>query len=279
MTMESGDLRIFQMVAREGSITKAAARLGYVQSNVTARIRQLEEDLKTDLFFRHNRGMTLSSSGTVLLHYADQVVGLIEEAKMALASTDKPSGPLMIGSTQTTAAVRLPKLLASYYERYPDVELSLTTGHTQYVTDKVLRYELDGAFIGCHFHHPDLHSIPAFEEEAVVVTPAAVTAIEEAVKKPLLVYSTGCTYRDTLERWLHSIGTAHPAIMEFGTLEAIIGGVGGARHYAAPAKRNNAARRTGRGSIMDHSRIFQPDENGIRHAEGFIYEQCITRLY
>ncbi|MFP3599715.1 LysR family transcriptional regulator, partial [Chryseobacterium sp. SIMBA_029] len=56
MTMESGDLRIFQMVAREGSITKAAARLGYVQSNVTARIRQLEEDLKTELFFRHNRG-------------------------------------------------------------------------------------------------------------------------------------------------------------------------------------------------------------------------------
>lgn len=106
MTMESGDLRIFQMVAREGSITKAVARLGYVQSNVTARIRQLEEDLKTELFFRHNRGMTLSSSGTVLLHYADQVVGLIEEAKMALASTDKPSGPLMIGSTQTTAAVR-----------------------------------------------------------------------------------------------------------------------------------------------------------------------------
>ncbi len=51
------------------------------------------------------------------------------------------------------------------------MELSLTTGHTQYVTDKVLRYELDGAFIGCHFHHPDLHSIPAFEEEAVVVTP------------------------------------------------------------------------------------------------------------
>lgn len=225
MTMESGDLRIFQMVAREGSITKAAARLGYVQSNVTARIRQLEEDLKTELFFRHNRGMTLSSSGTVLLQYADQVVGLIEEAKMALASTDKPSGPLMIGSTQTTAAVRLPKLLASYYERYPDVELSLTTGHTQYVTDKVLRYELDGAFIGCHFNHPDLHSIPAFEEEAVVVTPAAVTAIEEAVKKPLLVYSTGCTYRDTLERWLHSIGTAHPVMMEFGTLEAIIGGV------------------------------------------------------
>ncbi|MCP6681716.1 LysR substrate-binding domain-containing protein [Bacillus nakamurai] len=115
--------------------------------------------------------------------------------------------------------------MAAYYERYPDVQLSLSTGHTQFLTDKVLRYELDGAFIGCHIKHPELQSVPAFEEEAVVVTPAAVTDLEEAVKKPILVYSTDCTYRDTLERWLHSAGTAHPAIMEFGTLEAIIGGV------------------------------------------------------
>lgn len=48
--MESGDLRVFQMVAREGSITKAALQLGYVQSNVTARIQQLEAELGTTLF-------------------------------------------------------------------------------------------------------------------------------------------------------------------------------------------------------------------------------------
>jgi DNA-binding transcriptional LysR family regulator len=73
--MESADLRIFQMVAREGSITKAALRLDYVQSNVTARVQQLESELGTVLFFRHNRGMTLSSSGKTLLVYADKIVG------------------------------------------------------------------------------------------------------------------------------------------------------------------------------------------------------------
>lgn len=55
-TMESGDLRIFQCVAQEGSLTRAAARLGYVQSNVTARIRHLESEVGTLLFIRHNRG-------------------------------------------------------------------------------------------------------------------------------------------------------------------------------------------------------------------------------
>lgn len=223
--MESGDLRVFQMVAREGTITKAALQLGYVQSNVTARIQQLEAELGTTLFLRHNRGMTLSASGKLLLDYANKIIGLLDEASKALSSSAEPSGPLMIGSTQTTAAVRLPKLLASYYEEHPNVQLSLTTGHTQFLLDKVLRYELDGVFIGCECHHPELESYPAFEEEPVVVSAASVPDVEEAITKPILVYSTGCSYRETLEKWLRSVGVTQPVIMEFGTLEAIIGGV------------------------------------------------------
>ncbi|SFL53252.1 DNA-binding transcriptional regulator, LysR family [Paenibacillus sp. 1_12] len=223
--MESADLRVFQMVAREGSITKAAQRLGYVQSNVTARIQQLESELSTVLFFRHNRGMTLSSSGKTLLTYTDKIVGLLDEAALALTSSSDPSGPLVIGSTQTAAAVRLPKLLASYYKQYPEVLLSLTTGHSQYLMEKVLHYELDGAFIGCQCDHPDLQSMPAFDEELVIVSAAAIVQLDKAVSKPILVYSTGCSYREVLNQWLLSIGKTQPIIMEFGTLEAIIGGV------------------------------------------------------
>jgi len=223
--MESSELRIFQMVAREGSITKAASKLGYVQSNVTARIQQLETELGTVLFFRHNRGMTLSSSGKTLLAYADKIVGLLEEATKALASTSEPSGPLMIGSTQTAAAVRLPKLFAAYYEQYPNVLLSLTTGHTQFLMEKVLHYELDGAFIGGECDHPELQSIPAFDEELVIATSTAIANLDEALARPILVYSTGCSYRAVLERFLHARGLTSPVIMEFGTIEAIIGGV------------------------------------------------------
>ncbi|NEW07191.1 LysR family transcriptional regulator [Paenibacillus sp. SYP-B3998] len=223
--MESADLRVFQMVAREGSITKAALRLGYVQSNVTARIQQLESELGTVLFFRHNRGMTLSLSGKTLLAYTDRIVGLLDEATKALSSSSEPSGPLMIGSTQTAAAVRLPKLLASYYEQHPHVLLSLTTGSTQFLMEKVLHYELDAAFIGCQCDHPELRSIPAFDEELVIVSTASVTTLEEAVTRPILVLNSGCSYRDVLEQWLRSSGLTQSIIMEFGMLEAIIGGV------------------------------------------------------
>lgn len=223
--MESSDLRIFQAVAREGSITKAASRLGYVQSNVTARIQLLESELGTVLFYRHNRGMTLSSNGKTLLDYADKIVGLLDEAALALSSTSEPRGPLMIGSTQTCAAVRLPKLLAAYYGQYPKVHLSLTTGHSQQLIEKVLHYELDGAFIGCPCEHPELQSVTAFVEELVLISAASVVRLEEAVTKPILVFSTGCSYREIIEKWLQAYHSPQPIVMEFGTLEAIIGGV------------------------------------------------------
>lgn len=223
--MESADLRVFQAVAREGSITKAALLLGYVQSNVTARIRHLESELGTVLFHRHHRGITLSSSGKMLLTYADKIVGLLDEAAQALTPSSEPSGPLLIGSTQTTAAVRLPTLLGKYYEQHPKVILSLMTDLSNKLIEKVLHYDLDVAFINNPCNHPDLQTIPAFNEEVVLVSAPWVTEIEEALTKPNLVYSKGCPYRETLEQWLHSRGVSHLNTMEFGTLEAIIGGV------------------------------------------------------
>jgi DNA-binding transcriptional LysR family regulator len=213
------------MVAREGSITQAAERLGYVQSNVTARIKQLESELGTQLFLRHNRGMKLSSSGKILLPYADRIVGLLEEAAQALSSSSEPRGPLMIGSSQTTAAVHLPKLLTSYYKQYPNVMLSVTTGDSQTLIEKVLEYELDGAFIGCPCDHPELQSIPSFHDELVIVAAAWVADLEEAATRPILVLNMNCSYREIMEQWVRSRSLTKPIIMEMGTLEAIIGGV------------------------------------------------------
>ncbi|TYP72481.1 LysR family transcriptional regulator [Paenibacillus methanolicus] len=223
--MESGDLRIFQAVAREGSVTKAARSLGYVQSNITARIRHLENELGTTLFTRHNRGMDLSGSGKLLLQYADKIIGLLDDAALALSASDEPGGSLRIGSTQTAAAVRLPSLLTAYYGRYPSVSLSVATGHTQYLIEQVLRYELDGAFIGSGVDHPELAGMPTFEEELVVVTSPAVPDLEAALARPILVFTVGCSYRDVLQAWVRSKGLSNPVTMEFGTLDAILGGV------------------------------------------------------
>jgi LysR family transcriptional regulator, cell division regulator len=65
--MDIDDLRILSAVAKNGSMNRAAVELHMVQSNVTARVRQLEEELGVSLFVRHSRGVTLSDAGERLL--------------------------------------------------------------------------------------------------------------------------------------------------------------------------------------------------------------------
>ncbi|MGC4378356.1 LysR family transcriptional regulator [Fictibacillus sp. Mic-4] len=223
--MESGDLRIFQAVAREGSITKAAQALNYVQSNVTNRIQQLESELNTTLFYRTNRGMTLTAAGENLLNYAERILHLLDEAKKSAQFADEPKGPLRLGALETTAATHLPNLLATYHQRFPEVKLSLITGFTNDLVQKVLRYDLDGAFITGPIDHPDIHQLPAFEEELVLISEPCECNLKELLKKPLLFCGTGCSHRTRLERLLREEGISENNIMEFGTIEAILRGV------------------------------------------------------
>src|ERR671933_479015 len=109
--MDAGDLRVFEAVARLGGMNRAAAELNTVQSNVTARIRQLEETLGTPLFQRHRTGVTLTPAGRRLLPYAARVRQLLDEARRAALDDGAPKGPLLVGSLETTAALRLSPVL------------------------------------------------------------------------------------------------------------------------------------------------------------------------
>lgn len=222
--MESGDLRIFCAVAEEGSITRAAQRLQYVPSNVTGRIRQLEEVLQTSLFIRSNRGMELTPAGKILLGYAREIINLLDEAEKSVQAEDKPRGQLRIGAIESTAASYLPRRLANYYARHPEVSLFLNTGNSSVLMQQVLNRELDGAFVYGPVTHPLLKQIPSYQEELVLITEAGAESPQEQLQKPMLILSTGCTHRPRVERLLAEAGV-HPRIMEFGSLEAVIGGV------------------------------------------------------
>lgn len=98
--MDAGDLRIFEAVARLGGMNRAATELNTVQSNVTARIRALEDELGAPLFNRHSRGVALTAAGRRLLPYAARVRQLLEDARRAVADDGAPKGPLTIGSLE-----------------------------------------------------------------------------------------------------------------------------------------------------------------------------------
>lgn len=218
-------LKIFQTVAKSGSISEAARVLNYAQSNITTKIQQLEKDLQTTLFFRHNRGTTLTAKGQILLTYSEKIFRLLEETQLALIDEEVPSGPLMIGSMETTAAVRLPALLAKYHKEYPKVDFILKTGPTKQNIEDVLAYELDGAFVAGPVEHPELLARTVFEEELVLVTTTSQTAITTPFLNncTILVFREGCSYRATFEEWLHHEGVIPNTVMEFGSLDAILG--------------------------------------------------------
>lgn len=224
--MDLQALRIFQLVAELGSISQAARELNYAQSNVTTKIQQLETDLQTTLFYRHNRGTTLTSKGKILLSYTEKILRLIEETQTVISDEQTPKGPLIIGSMETTAAVRLPALLSKYHREYPNVDLTLKTGPTEQHIQGVLRYELDAAFVAGPVDRPELLQKTVIEEELVLITDmmhSPISSITDIQARTLLVFRTGCSYRARLEQWLHHEGVIPYKIMEFGTLEAIIG--------------------------------------------------------
>ncbi|MDN4606301.1 LysR family transcriptional regulator [Sporosarcina highlanderae] len=221
--MEFKDLEIFEMVARKGTISEAAKELSYVQSNITSRIKKLEAEMNTALFNRHNRGMTLTPEGKKLLVYSEKILSLTNEMKKVVQSKSEPAGKLEIGTVETV--IRLPVILSSYSKKYRNVDLSLLTGVTEQLQNDVLNHRLDGAFVTEIDQHPDLVSHDVFEEELVLLSDSTKTSIEQLIEEPILCFSKGCGYRARLAKWYKDQNKVPQKVMEFGTLETILGSV------------------------------------------------------
>jgi DNA-binding transcriptional LysR family regulator len=221
--MEINDLRIFKTVAEIGSVSQAAIELNYVQSNVTARIKQLELELQTVLFIRHKRGMILNSEGKRLLEEVNEILLKFDRIKRTFQNMDSPSGILNIGIVETMMS--LPGILSSYIDKYPNVDFSLKVGVSEQLYQDVLSSKLDGAFITGPVKHPLIESQETFSEELIIVSKSHTFVIEDAIKVPLLLFNKGCSYRDRLENWLKVEGIIPKRIMQFGSFETIIGSV------------------------------------------------------
>jgi LysR family transcriptional regulator, cell division regulator len=211
-SMDVDDLRILTAVAKHGSMNRAAAELHMVQSAVTARIRSLEEELGVRLFVRHSRGVRLSDAGERLLPYSGRIHALLNEAISATREDGAPKGSLTIGSTEPTVSMRLPGIIANYARQYPAVSLSVTTGNSPELVDKVIAQELDGAFVAAPVSHSLLSYEPIFPEKLVLAAPSSLRSLEDLANTSgtkAIVLDQGCSYRDRLSEVLNARGIAH----------------------------------------------------------------------
>jgi DNA-binding transcriptional LysR family regulator len=222
--MDLSDLRIFNAVIDEGGVTRAAGRLNRVQSNVTTRIRQLEEDLGVALFIRDGKRLHLAPAGRVLRGYAEQLLALADEARSAVQDS-RPCGTFRLGSMESTAAVRLPGLLSEYHRRHPGVVLELRTGNPQILASAILAGELDAALVAEPIADAPFEKTFAFEEEMVIIGPTGHPPIGKKgiLPRTVLVFEHGCPHRKRLEDWYANRQQMPERIIELASYHAILG--------------------------------------------------------
>jgi DNA-binding transcriptional LysR family regulator len=217
--MELQSLRTFQAVVEEGGILSASRKLNTVQSNVTARIKRLEAEVGATLFYRKGRGLELAPTGKVLLEYARKILQLETQAGMAVRQVGEQTGELRIGSMETFAALYLPHALKRVRVTYPGLNLRIETNTSSDLLEWILEHKLDCAFVAGPVDHPELMTHELMQEELVLVRSkqACLNTL------PLILFREGCAYRARALAWQRESGHQEGEIMEFGTLDGILG--------------------------------------------------------
>jgi DNA-binding transcriptional LysR family regulator len=253
-TIDLDSLDIFRTVVKEGGVIRAAHKLNRVQSNVTTRIRQLEERLGQKLFHRHGRSLVLSPEGTLLLSYAERLFRLADEAEHQVRG-GPPLGVLRIGSLESTAGSRLPTVLSRFHKQYPGVVVELVTGTSAALVAKVANYEIEAAFVSQPFTAPTLNSKRMFEEELTLITSRhnpPIAKPSDLSGQTLIAFASGCSYRKCMEDWLIAGGVVPARTLEFGSYQAIIACVAAGTGFAMVPKSLLAGLKAG-GEVRQHA--------------------------
>jgi DNA-binding transcriptional LysR family regulator len=142
--MEINSLRAFVQVARARSFSQAAEALFLTQPAVSKRIAALEADLGAPLFDRVGRQVFLTEAGRHLLPRAEQILaGLVDIQRELSNLSGRVAGPLAMGTSHHIGLHRLPPILRSYTERYPEVDLDIRFMSSERISQAVSRGELE----------------------------------------------------------------------------------------------------------------------------------------
>lgn len=233
--VELRDLEIFRSVALEGSVSRAAEKLHRVQSNISTRVKQLEERLGVRLFLRRSRGFALTPAGEALLPYAERLLDLSTEAEAALTD-GKPRGSFRIGTLESTVASRLPGILSRFHACYPQVRVELVTDTAQGLLDRLLDFEIEVAFVAGPVAHVALNTKAVFSEELVLVMPPSfpsMAQLHEINGSTVIAFKVGCAYRRYLEDWMREQGITPGGVIESSSYHVILACVAAGAGFAA----------------------------------------------
>ena len=201
--MDFDHLVTFVEIAKQGSFSRAGQKLYRSQPAVSAQIRQLEQEYGDRLLDRSGKDVTLTPAGRVLLGYAERLLQLRDESKLAVSDHGgAPRGKLVIGANEATCLYVLPDVFAKYCSVYPDVQLSIYRNFSYKIVEKLENGTIDVGIVTLPAKSPKLKTIAIFRDQLMwMVNPQnplakhETVSVAEIAKHPILLPKTGYTRR------------------------------------------------------------------------------------
>ena len=227
--MDLRQLNTFIAAAAAGSFAQAALDLHYAPSTVTEQIRALERSVGAPLFERQGRGVELTEPGRRLLPFAEQMVGVADEARAAFATADGVRGSVVIGGLETLCAFRLPRALAELRRRHPDLEIRVEPASRPALERALLEGVIDLAltlgepFGATQIAHSRLHREPLVfvvpPDHSLAARESAAT--EELYRETFVTTAVGCSFRALIDQAFASHRRRPAIALEFGSVAGL----------------------------------------------------------
>ncbi|HYA40030.1 MAG TPA: LysR family transcriptional regulator [Syntrophobacteraceae bacterium] len=236
--MEIRQLKSFQAVANLLSFNKAAGRLHYAQSSISAQIQALEEEFGVQLFSRLGRKVQLTECGIQLLQYANKILELVDETRSKVMENEEPVGSLTVRIPETFGVHCLPGVIKEFHNRFPRVQLNFITCAHEGLENDLRKGITDLAFLLAEsISAADLDvEILGFHSVVLVASPHHPLASRKSVHtkdlggETILLSKVDCSYRKVFEQVLEQEEAGRFSKIEFYSVEVIkkclVSGVG-----------------------------------------------------
>ncbi|MCY1299982.1 HTH-type transcriptional activator CmpR [compost metagenome] len=219
------ELKAFYTVARLGSVTQAAKKLGLSQPTVTTQIRHLESQYGVELFYRGGRGLSLSEEGVRLLPLVKELLQREADIDFHLRNAGQLQGRLRIGAT---APYYVLDLVKAFRERHGQIAVSVEIGNSQQVIEALEEYRVDLAASSQLLDDARLTRLQLGSDPLVLAVhrehPLAAQArvpLSALTGCCLLQREPGSTTRQLSEALLAAAGVTPAALLEIGSRESI----------------------------------------------------------
>ncbi|HWR54616.1 MAG TPA: LysR family transcriptional regulator [Bryobacteraceae bacterium] len=226
--MDLDQLHTFLEIVRLKSFSKAAQTCFRTQPAISAQVRQLEQELGTQLFDRFGSRIALTTAGKIFAQYAEQILALRRQSQDAINELERtPRGDLVVAANEATWIYILPEVFHDYRRQFPHVHLLVDRSYGSRILDAVQENLADFGIVQLPVQERKLQVVKIHSDEIRLIVPAgheladkdSVTAPEVA-RFPLILQKYGTT-RARLNEWLELVEDDLQIAMELDSTEML----------------------------------------------------------